>query len=102
MVIGKLEDAAVAKDWARHQALDIPVLDSDTYGKYANWSVRKNYVWIQGAIDRKATFYRASSRTSGTVWDIKKARETVYAKELEQLADAGYTDVSTNIMEILY
>jgi hypothetical protein len=81
-VLGRQVDTAVAKDWAGHSALDIP-----------NWTLAKNDAWIQNIIDTRGSVYLGSPQTRATLWDAVNNRPTVFARELEQLRNAGYTQV---------
>ena len=78
-VIGRQVDTAVAKSWPGHQVLDI-----------ADWTLSKDDAWIQSIIDRNGVVYVASPQNSATLWDAVNARPTVFARELEQLLNAGY------------
>jgi RHS repeat-associated protein len=86
-VIGKRSDTLVAKSWSGHEILDIP-----------DWTLEKNDEWIQGIINRRATVYLASPQNENTLWDAANNRPTVYARELEQLRVAGYTQVGDYMM----
>ena len=77
-VIGRLEDTKVAKDWDGHDVLNIP-----------NWTIKKNDQWIQQGVKNKQEFYTASPE-KGNLWDAAANRETVYARELRQIKNAGY------------
>ncbi|MFG2055214.1 RHS repeat-associated core domain-containing protein [Micromonospora sp. NPDC048930] len=79
-VIGRLEDTAVARGWPGHDVLNIP-----------DWTIKKNDAWVQAVIDNKQDVYLASPQTTSNLWDATKARETVFARELRMLRDAGYT-----------
>ncbi|WP_412794201.1 polymorphic toxin-type HINT domain-containing protein [Streptomyces sp. MS06] len=77
-VIGRKSDVNVAREWEGHEVLDLP-----------RWSIEQNDRWIKGVIDSRQKVYvsspeRGNLRTPG-------GRETVFARELRQLRDAGYT-----------
>jgi hypothetical protein len=80
-VLGRLDDTQVAKDWPGHSVLDIP-----------RWSPQKNEEWIQSIIDQRGTVY-IGSPSAGNLWDLQNNRPTMFARELEQLTDAGYRRV---------
>jgi hypothetical protein len=82
VVIGSQEDTAVAKDWPGHDVLDLP---------NGQWTIEKNDAWVAQAIARGATVYLASPQNQSTLWDSAENRERVYARELRQFLDAGYT-----------
>ncbi len=83
-VIGRLEDTAVAKDWAGHEVLDIP-----------DWTLAKNDAWIQSGIAARQNFYLASPRAGNMVQTTGRyaGQPTVFARELEQLEAAGYKQI---------
>ena len=81
-VLGRQVDTAVAKDWQGHSVLDIP-----------DWTLQKNDAFVQGIIDQKGTVYLGSPQTQATLWDAVNDRQTVFARELEQLRNAGYQQV---------
>ncbi len=87
VVIGRQADTAVAKQFPGHNVLDIPQKD---------WSPAVNDRWLQQAIDQKNTVY-VGSPTAG---NLKHAdgSPTVFARELQQLTDAGYTRVGDNLI----
>ena len=78
-VIGRQADTAVAKDWAGHEVLDTP-----------NWSPEINDEWI-GVASRGLDVYTASPTTAENLWDAEAGRPTVYAGELSQFIDYGYS-----------
>ena len=51
----------------------------------------KNDAWVQGIIDQGASVYVASPQTETNLWDFANNRETIFARELNQLRNAGYT-----------
>ena len=81
-VIGRQADTAIAKNWPGHSVLDIP-----------DWTLSKNDAWIKNIIDEQGTVYLGSPQTRATLWDVKNSRPTAFARELDQLRDAGYNQV---------
>ncbi|MFF7384538.1 polymorphic toxin-type HINT domain-containing protein [Streptomyces griseoluteus] len=79
-VIGRQHDVEVAKDWPNHEVLDLPP------GKWT--SVGDNDRWIQGIIEARKPVYVASP-TEGNL--TVGGRPTVFARELRQFSEAGYT-----------
>ncbi|MEU6275237.1 polymorphic toxin-type HINT domain-containing protein [Streptomyces populi] len=79
-VIGRQHDVEIAKDWPNHEVLDLPP------GKWT--SVEDNDRWIQGIIDSSKPVYVASP-TEGNL--TVGGRPTVFARELRQFNEAGYT-----------
>ncbi len=79
LVVGRQIDTRIASEWPDHQVL------ARDY-----WSLNINDSWVQGGIDRGATFYLGSPQTRQTLWDPINNRETVFARELRQLQEAGY------------
>jgi RHS repeat-associated protein len=77
-VLGRIEDTTVARDWAGHDVLNIP-----------GWTIKKNDQWVEQGIKNKQEFYTASPE-KGNLWDAAANRETVYARELKQIKEAGY------------
>jgi hypothetical protein len=71
---------AVAKAWPGHEVLDIP-----------DWTIAKNDQWVQSVIDRKMSVYVASNPTWENLWDVERPGQTVFARELGQFTQAGYT-----------
>jgi hypothetical protein len=80
LVDGDRVDTAVAEDRPSHSVLDIP-----------NWTIAKHDAWIQNIADMRGSVYLGSPQTQATLWDAVKNRATVFARELEQLRGAGYT-----------
>jgi hypothetical protein len=78
-VLGRLQDTAVAKEWKDHDVLNIK-----------DWTIAKNDAWVQEGIKNKQNFYTASPITKGNLWDDIAGRETVYARELRMITEAGY------------
>ena len=79
MVIGRLEDTGKFKG-----KNGFNVLDSN------RWSPGVNKSWVQGGIDRGASFKLVSAQTTNNLWDAKRGAPTVFADELNQLKKAGY------------
>ncbi|WP_307783110.1 polymorphic toxin-type HINT domain-containing protein [Streptomyces sp. MBT53] len=79
-VIGRQRDVEVAKDWPNHEVLDLPP------GKWT--SVEDNDRWIQGIIEGRKPVYVASP-TEGNL--TVGGHPTVFARELRQFSEAGYT-----------
>ncbi len=77
-VLGRLEDTKVARDWDGHDVLNIP-----------DWTIKKNDQWVEQGVKNKQEFYTASPE-KGNLWDAAANRETVYARELNQVKGAGY------------
>jgi hypothetical protein len=82
MVIGRKPDALVAENWSGHQILNIP----DT-----EWTFSVNDSWVQGGIDRGATFYLGSPQNARSL--ARAGGESVFARELNQLRKAGYKQI---------
>jgi len=78
-VVGRLEDTAVARDWASHDVLNIP-----------DWTITKNDAWVNAVIKNKQDVYVASPLTHRNLWDAANGRQTVLARELKMLTGAGY------------
>ncbi|MFJ8233564.1 ricin-type beta-trefoil lectin domain protein [Streptomyces sp. NPDC094448] len=78
-VIGRLPDTSVGGSWQGHKKLEVN-------GK---WSMAKNDAWIQTIIDQKGSVY-VGSPTMGTYWNVKRQEPTVFAREIQQLRQAGY------------
>ena len=77
-VIGRHYDTKVAEGWEGHDVLNIK-----------DWTIPKNDKWVQQGIKNKQDFYTASPE-KGNLWDAAANRETVYARELGQIKEAGY------------
>ena len=80
-VVGRQADTAVAQDWAGHEVLNLPA---------DQWSIQANDQWVRSVIDRNMNVYAASNPTWENLWDATAGRPTVFARELQQLTDAGY------------
>lgn len=81
-VIGRQVDTSVAKDWVGHTVLDIK-----------NWTLAKNDAFMEKIFSEKATLYLGSPQTRANLWDAANNRMTVFGRELEQAAAAGYRKV---------
>jgi RHS repeat-associated protein len=81
-VIGRQIDTAIAKDWAEHEVLDLPANE---------WTLVKNDQWVQSVIERKMSVYVGSDTLWPNLWDAAAGRQTVFARELGQFLNAGYT-----------
>jgi hypothetical protein len=79
MVIGNKSDALIAEPWPQHQVLNITKTE---------WTEFVNDAWIQGGIDRNATFYIGSPQNNSTL--NRPWGNSVFARELKQLYAAGY------------
>ena len=83
-VIGRSWDTKVAKDWNGHVVLDVET-----------WSEGLNRAWVDEAVAARRTFYVASPTQGNLVQASGKfaGDETVFAKELRWLQEAGYIRV---------
>ncbi|MBI1829734.1 MAG: RHS repeat-associated core domain-containing protein [Thaumarchaeota archaeon] len=88
LVIGRKTDTAIAKDWPGHQTLDLPKDD---------WRQGINDAWMQGGIDRRATFYNATTPSNATLQPSEYGR-TVFERELIQLRTSGYIQSGDNMI----
>ena len=75
---GRQPDTKVGRDWPGHDTLNIPV-----------WSPEKNDAYIQSIIDQESPVY-AGSPTQDNYWNREHQQPTVYAREVQQLLQAGY------------
>jgi hypothetical protein len=80
-VIGRQADTSVAKDWAGHEVLDLPM---------NQWSIQANDSWVQSVIGRRMQVYVASPPRWGNLWASGAGRPTVFGRELRQFLEAGY------------
>jgi hypothetical protein len=80
-VIGRQHDTAVARDWDGHDVLDVP-----------NWSLDINDNWVRSGIENKQAFYLATPTKNNMIQTtgMYAGEETIYARELRMLEDAGY------------
>jgi hypothetical protein len=76
-VIGRRPDTAVAKDWPKHDVLDVP----DHL-----WDMQVNDRWVQEGINNRQVFYTASPETAENL-------AGVYGREIEQIKSAGYQKI---------
>jgi RHS repeat-associated protein len=81
LVIGKQPDA---RPWASQPGHSILDIDPNEWGRPVNDA------WVQGGIDRGATFQLASPPTEENFWDKEENRPTIFAREFKQLQLAGY------------
>ncbi len=81
-VIGRQADTAIAREWKGYEVLDLPP---------AQWSLEANDQWVKSVIDRKMAVYVGSNPVGVNIWDVGERRPTVFARELKQFEDAGYT-----------
>lgn len=79
-VVGRKEDVNVARQWENHEVLEFP---------RSEWTIGQNDRWIQGIVDNRQKVYLASSERGNLT--TPGGRETVFARELRQLREAGYT-----------
>jgi hypothetical protein len=77
-VLGRQPDTKVGRDWPDHDTLNIP-----------GWSTEKNDAYIQTIINQQGAVY-AGSPTQGNYWNVEQQQPTVYAREVQQLLQAGY------------
>ena len=78
-VLGRQVDTEVVGSWPGYTYLNIPA-----------WTLEKNDAYIQTIIDRRGTVYIASPIESN-YWNAKRNEPTVFAREIQQLLQAGYT-----------
>ncbi len=77
-VIGRLPDTSVGGEWPGYRKL------------IANpWNLDKNDAWIQSIINHRGTVY-VGTPTSGTYWNKDRVEPSVFAREIQQLLQAGY------------
>jgi hypothetical protein len=81
-VIGTSTDTAAAADWPGHEVLRVP---------QAKWTLAKNDQWVASVIQRRLKVYVASQLTPANLWNNVAERERVFARELRQLQEAGYS-----------
>ncbi|MFF3967868.1 RHS repeat-associated core domain-containing protein [Streptomyces griseorubiginosus] len=77
-VIGRLPDTSVGGQWPGYAKL---VADP--------WNLAKNDAWIQTIINQRGSVYVASP-TKGTYWNVERQEPSVFAREIQQLLQAGY------------
>ncbi|WP_222426683.1 hypothetical protein [Amycolatopsis rhizosphaerae] len=56
-----------------------------------HWSPAKNDAWINTLIKNKQNVYVASPIIWANVWDSVEKRQTVTAREISMLTNAGYS-----------
>ncbi len=78
-VIGSLADTAPYRGQAGFKVLDI-----------LNWTPERNDSFIASIIQNRQTVRLASPVMSRNLWDPVAARQTVFAREINQLIQAGY------------
>jgi RHS repeat-associated protein len=86
VVLGRLDDTAVAKGWEGHVVLDTP-----------DWSMDLNDAFIREGISQERTFYLASPTKGNLIQTSGRyaGQPTVFARELQMLREAGYTRVGS-------
>lgn len=77
-VLGRQVDTEIGGAFAGHTHLALP-----------DWTLAKNDAWIQTIIDQRGTAYAGTS-TSRSYWNPSRGEPTVYAREVQQLLQAGY------------
>jgi hypothetical protein len=84
VVLGRQVDTAVAKDWAGHVVLDTP-----------KWNLAVNDAFISETIAQGRSVYLATPLEGNLVQTAGQyaGQPTIYARELEQLVNAGYRRV---------
>lgn len=78
-VIGNLPDTMFAGQWPGNTYLDLEA-----------WSLEKNDAYIQTIIDGRGSVYVATP-LDDSGWETEAERPTVFAREIRQLLQAGYT-----------
>ncbi|MFE0454491.1 hypothetical protein ACFW2D_25060 [Streptomyces sp. NPDC058914] len=89
VVLGWKKDTKIAKDWPNHEVL---ALD--------DWDEALNDEFIRGVIEKRQKVYLASPIDGDRALTNVRGGEAVYARELNQLLDAGY-DFSPDGMYML-
>ncbi|WP_370353772.1 RHS repeat-associated core domain-containing protein [Catenulispora sp. EB89] len=77
-VLGRQADTAIGGTIPGYTHLDIP-----------DWDPEKNDAWVQTIIDQRGTAYTGTSTES--YWNSDRNEPTVYAREVQQFLQAGYT-----------
>jgi len=77
-VIGRLPDTGIGGDWPGYRKLEV-----------APWKLWKNDAWIQSIIDQRGTVY-VGTPTEGAYWNAARREPSVFAREIQQLLQAGY------------
>ncbi|GAA4027034.1 hypothetical protein GCM10022232_85930 [Streptomyces plumbiresistens] len=78
-VIGRLPDTAVGGSWPGYTKLVVA----------PPWNLAKNDAWIQTIIDQGGKVY-VGTPTKGTYWNKVRREPSVFAREVQQLLQAGY------------
>jgi hypothetical protein len=78
-ILGRQPDTKVGRDWPDHDTLNT-----------GTWTQEKNDAYIQTIIDQQSPVY-AGSPTQDNYWNVQGQHPTVYAREVQQLLQAGYT-----------
>lgn len=77
-MIGRLPDTAIGGAWTGYTKLT------------ANpWTLAKNDGWIQSIINQRGRIY-VGSPPEGTYWNKNRQEPSVFAREIQQLLQAGY------------
>jgi hypothetical protein len=84
IVLGRRKDINVARSWDNHEVLSLPT---------GTWTLAKNDAWVAGAIAKRQKVYLASPLTNDNLFNggMFNNGTTVYAREISQFMDAGYT-----------
>ncbi|MFC5802176.1 RHS repeat-associated core domain-containing protein [Streptomyces formicae] len=80
VVLGDYEDTTIAINWPDHEVLFM-----------RNWSIDRNDEFIRGVIEKRQTVYLGTPINTKSLAGVDGFDESVYARELNQLLDAGYT-----------
>ncbi|MDG4857026.1 hypothetical protein P8605_02430 [Streptomyces sp. T-3] len=80
-VIGRLPDTTVGGKWLNFRKLAL---------HRNRWTIEKNDAWIQSIINQRGTVYVASP-TRGNYWNVRRQEPSVFAREVQQLLQAGYS-----------
>lgn len=78
-VIGRLPDTSVEGAWPGYRKLVVA----------PPWNFSKNNAWIQTIINQRGKVY-VGSPTQGTYWNVDRQESSVFAREIQQLCQAGY------------
>jgi RHS repeat-associated protein len=89
VVLGRLEDTAVARGWPGHTVLDTP-----------NWTLEVNDLFIARTISEGRTAYLASPLEGNLLQTAGRfeGQATIYARELQQLIESGYTRMGDHMV----
>ncbi|MFC0526115.1 RHS repeat-associated core domain-containing protein [Phytohabitans kaempferiae] len=77
-VLGRLRDTEIVEGWPDY-----------TYLKLDRWNIARNDAYIQTIINQRGSVLTVSP-TKGNYWNKKRQEPTVYAREIQQLLQAGY------------